>query len=121
MNDERLVPKVHPLARDMAAEDPLELMAQTAVGDPDVMLECLLQEFVWMGWSPQQLLELFHHPGYPLLNELREFFGDAEVERRVAALVARIGQWQFRETLVEPEEEPHAHELLQITLEPTRS
>ena len=113
------MPKVHPLDRLVEPEDPLELMAQTAVGDPDVMLECLLQEFVWMGWSRQQLLELFHHPGYPLLNELREFFGDAEVERRVAALLVRIGHWQFRETLVEPEEEPRGPELLQITQVPT--
>lgn len=118
MTDDSFVPKVHPLAREMETDDPLELMAQTAVGDPDVMLECLLQEFVWMGWGQQQLLALFHHPGYPLLNELRDFFGDAEVERRVAELVARIGHWQFREKLVEPEDEPHGPELLQITQGP---
>jgi hypothetical protein len=119
MNGDQFVPKVHPLSREVVPDDPLELMAQTVVGDPDVMLECILQEFVWMGWSEEQLLSLFHHPGYPVLCQLREFFGDAEVARRVSTLLARGGQWRFRETIAEPDpEDHHGPELLQITLEP---
>jgi hypothetical protein len=119
MIDDPFVPKVHPLTRDVEPDDPLELMAHTAVGDPDVMLECILQEFLWMGWSEEELVGLFDHPGYPLLGELRRFFGDDEVRRRVAALVATCGRWRFRETIAEPDPEPdHGLELLQITLEP---
>lgn len=103
--DDRWVEKVHPLSRPADEEDPLELMAQPAIGDPDVMLECILQEFAWMGWSVEQLLSLFHHPGYPVLNQLREFYGDAEVRRRVEQLAAQWGQLRFRETIVEPEED----------------
>lgn len=111
--DERWVEKVHPLSRQATEEDPLELMAQPAVGDPDVMLECILQEFAWMGWSVEQLLSLFQHPGYPVLNQLREFYGEAEVRRRVETLAARWGQLRFRETVVEPEEDV---QVVQITL-----
>jgi hypothetical protein len=115
MNDQ-FVPKVHPLDRLAEADDPLELVAEHVVGDPDVMLECILQEFVWMGWSEAELLSLFHHPGYPVLGQLRAYFGDAEVERRVAALLARSGRLRFHETIVEPDPEPEDHglELLQI-------
>jgi hypothetical protein len=118
-SQERWVSKVHPLAREVGPEDPLELMSEVVVGDPGVMLECILQEFVWMGWGAGQLLTLFQHPGYPLLCQLREFYGDAEVERRVHALLAGSGQLQFRESIAEPDEEPdHGPELIQITLNP---
>jgi hypothetical protein len=111
--DERWVAKVHPLSRAAEAEDPFELMAEPAPGVPSVMLECILQEFAWMGWSPEQLLALFHHPGYPVLCQLRECFGDEEIRRQVDSLVARWGVLRFRETIAEPEDEP---ELVQITL-----
>jgi hypothetical protein len=117
-----LVPKVHPLTREAAPEDPMELMAQPVVGDPAVMLECILQEFAWMGWNTQELLGLFQHPGYPLLCELREFYGDEEIRRQVAGLVARWGVLRFRETIAEPEEDDEDHEpqLVQLTL-PSRA
>lgn len=108
---ERWVPKVHPLERDVEPEDPMELIAEPVVGDPDVMLECILQEFAWMGWNESQLLALFHHPGYPVLQELCRAFGEEEVKRRVRELIARWGVLRFREVVVEPELEP---ELVQI-------
>ena len=117
MIDDRFVTKVHPLDRLVEPEDPLELMAQSVVGDPEVMLECMLQEFMWMGWGREELLSLFHHPGYPVLCQLREYFGDAEVERRVATLLAMSGRWRFRETIAADEVESREPELLQITLE----
>lgn len=112
---DRWVPKVHPLARDAAPEDPLELVAEPVAGDPAVMLECILQEFCWMGYSAEQLLGLFCNPGYPVLCQLREHYGDEEIRRQVEALVSRWGVLRFRETVVEPEEEPET-DLVQITL-----
>jgi hypothetical protein len=111
-NDDRWVAKTHPLSRDAEPEDPFELVPQAVAGDPAEMLDCILQEFAWMGWNTEQLLDLFSNPGYPLLCELREFFGAAEIRRQVDALVARWGVLRFRETIVEPEIEP---EVVQIT------
>ena len=120
MIDARLVPKVHPLDRLAEAEDPMELMAEPMPGDPAVMLECVLQEFAWMGWNREQLLSLFSNPGYPVLCQLREYFGDEEVERRVAALLTQWGTMRFRETIAEPdfddEDEDDAPPLYQIRL-----
>jgi hypothetical protein len=109
-----LVPKVHPLSRAATEEDPFELMAEPVPGDPVVMLECILQEFAWMGYGREQLLGLFHHPGYPVLCQLREYFGDEGVRRQVDELVARWGVLRFRETIVEPEDEPDDHDLVQL-------
>lgn len=116
-SDEDLVPKVHPLDRDATDDDPFELTADMVVGDPDVMLECLLQEFAWMGWNAQQVLELFHHPGYPVLCELRKFLGDDEVRRRVESLMSRWGVLRFREVHAEPDpDDEDAMELVQLSL-----
>jgi hypothetical protein len=112
---ENLVPKVHPLDRGMAPEDPFELVATPAIGEPDVMLECILQEFLWMGWDAEQLLALFGNPAYPLLCELEAHYGRDEVRRRVEALVARGTRMRVTEFLEEPEPEcEHGPELLQI-------
>lgn len=110
------VPKVHPLARDATTDDPLELMAEPVPGgDPLAMLECILQEFAWLGYSADQLTALFHHPGYPVLSQLREHLGDEAVKRCVDDLTSRWGVLRFRETIVE-EEPPAEPELVQLTI-----
>ena len=110
-SDDRWVNKVHPLAREAEADDPWELMADMVSGDPEVMLECILQEYFLMGYGREELLALFHDPGYPLLSELRAFYGQAEVERRVDALLAS-GQLRFREFVAEPDEEDEQRPVL---------
>ncbi|MBX9790518.1 MAG: hypothetical protein K2Y37_16485 [Pirellulales bacterium] len=118
--DPQFVAKVHPLTRDAAVEDPLELVATPVAGDPAVMLECILQEFAWMGWGAEQLLGLFYHPGYPLLCELRAYYGDDEIRRQVEALVAQWGVLQFRETIVEDDDNDEDHlQLVQIQMPTT--
>jgi hypothetical protein len=114
---EDFVPKVHPLDRFAAPEDPLELMAEPAPGDPRVMLDCLLQEFLALGWESEPLYALFGHPGYPVLNQLRAVLGEDEVRRRIAELSHHWGQVQFREIFVD-DEPPAEHEieLVQLTL-----
>jgi hypothetical protein len=117
-SSERWVPKVHPLARAVAPEDPMELVATPVQGDPEVMLECLVQEFAWMGWGPDELLGLFHNPMYPVLNQLREHYGDEAVRQRVQALLGRSGVFRFQETIAldpEPADED-GPELIQLSL-----
>jgi len=102
------VPKVHPLTRDVEAEDPMELIANPVVGDPGVMLQCMIQEFAWMGWGPEELLGLFHSPEYPVLNQLREHYGEDAIRQRIEDLVGESGVFQVSGVLideVEPEEE----------------
>ena len=98
------VPKIHPMERDLGPEDPMELMAEPVVGDPEVMLQCLVQEFAWLGWDTESLLSLFHSPMYPVLNQLRELFGDEEVRRRVEDILGH-GGIRVTETISEDPEE----------------
>jgi hypothetical protein len=112
---QRFVPKVHPLDRDALPEDPLTLHATPAEGDPEVMLECLVQEYVWMGWEPGQVLGLFRDPFYPALNGLLCLFGEEGVRARVAAVFGRMGVFRFRGA-VRDEPEPAEPELIQLGL-----
>jgi hypothetical protein len=114
-NEPAWVPKIHPLERDVDPEDPMELLAQPVEGDPFVMLGCILEEFAWMGWNRDQLLGLFRNPGYPVLCQLREYFGDDEVQRQVEALVSRRGVLRF--SAVEAEPEPHEDHLELVQLD----
>src|SRR5262245_41003313 len=86
---ERFVPKIHPATREVEADDPMELMAEIAPGDPDVMLNCMIEEFGWQGYDSDSLMRLFMDPEYPILNQLLDFFGPTEVRKRIEA--ARTG------------------------------
>jgi hypothetical protein len=111
---DHLVPKVHPLARPVEADDPLALHATAVAGDPEVMLECLVQEYAWMGWDVPRVLHLFGDPHYPALNALLSHYGPDGVRRRVAAVLGRMGVFRVSGTVrdePEPDDEP---ELIQL-------
>lgn len=109
------IPKVHPLTRNVEPEDPLEFMAQSAPGDPDVMLDCVIQEFAWIGCDAEEMFGMFQNPGYPVLNQLLDLFGAAEVRRRLNALVGSGGIFRVRETIDEAAQTDEP-ELIQLTI-----
>jgi hypothetical protein len=113
-----LVPKVHPASRAVEADDPFALNA-TAVagGDPEVMLECLVQEYAWMGWDAAQVLGLFRDPLYPALNALLHHYGEGGVRRRVEGVLNRMGVFRVSGTVSdepEPDEDGHQPELIEL-------
>lgn len=113
MSAAQWTPKVHPLSREMEADDPMELVAEPAPGDPNVMFECIVQEFAWMGWERDQILALFHDPNYPVLNQLRELFGENEIRSRLAGLTAAVGVMRVSET-IDDEPDSDEPELIQL-------
>jgi hypothetical protein len=110
---ERFVPKVHPATRAVEPEDPLSLHATPAVGDPEVMLHCLVQEYAWMGWDGESILGLFRDPSHPVLNGLFERFGEPSLRERIAGVLANTGVLRFRESVRE-EVEPAEPELIEL-------
>ena len=46
-------------------DDPMELVqVRVPAGDPEAMAECFVEEFIWLGYDPGQLLDLFRNPFY---------------------------------------------------------
>jgi hypothetical protein len=95
-DSDRFVAKVHPASRPVEPEDPLAMHAISLEGDPEVMLECLVQEYAWMGWSAYEILALFEDPEYPALAELYRHFGEAGLRQRVAQCIGTAGVFQVR-------------------------
>lgn len=111
---EHLVPKVHPLARAVEADDPLELIATPVGGDPEYMLQCMVEEFAWMGISADELLGLFRSPAYPVLNQLLNHFGEDAVRERIQRLAGlRFSAVVDDEPETDEDDEP---ELIQLSL-----
>lgn len=117
---EWFAPKVHPLTRQVEADDPLEVVAEpVAGGDPAFMLRCVLEEYAWMGWGADDLLELFRSPEYPVLNELLAHFGEAAVREQIADLLGATGAPLYQASVCEAEpeaDEDHEPELIQLTI-----
>lgn len=124
MTASRMVPKVHPATREVEADDPLELVAEPLPGDANLMFQCLVQEFAWMGWGADQLLALFRSPEYPVLNQMLAHYGPAEVRRRVDELLARSGVLRVRESVADGPafefDDVGEPDLIQLAVRPTR-
>jgi hypothetical protein len=119
---ERFVPKVHPATRPAEPDDPFTLHATPVAGDPEVMLHCLVQEYAWMGWSAEEILQLFRDPSYPALHSLWCLYGEAGLRDRLAAVLSQTGTFRLEEVVheeMEPlDEEP---ELIQLGIRPQQS
>lgn len=109
-SNKNLVPKVHPATRAVEPDDPYILNATPVAGDPEVMLRCVVEDYGWMGWSAEQLVALFHDPGYPALNALLEFYGEEGIRERIAQALHPCAAFQVRVEMTEADEEPDAHE-----------
>lgn len=109
----RFVPKVHPATRAVEPEDPYTLCATPVAGDAELMLRLLVQEYAWMGWNLEQILNLFRDPFYPALYGLWQAYGEAGTRERVQSVLARSGVLRFTAELHEDSAPPES-DLVQI-------
>ncbi|MGE0853668.1 MAG: hypothetical protein AB7O44_29325 [Hyphomicrobiaceae bacterium] len=75
--------------------DPHELIGvKLADGDPDFMAECLVEEYLLLGWSDRQLMSLFAHPCFGMTHQIYRDRG----RQHVAELIARVrAKWTTNE------------------------
>jgi hypothetical protein len=111
-DSQRYVAKVHPATRAVELEDPLEMFATPVPGEPGLMLQCLIQEYVSMGWNAQQILNLFRDPSYPALHSLLQAYGDTAIEEQIVALIEQTGVFRCEGAVIE-EPEP-TEELVEL-------
>jgi hypothetical protein len=118
VESDRLVPKVHPATRPVEEDDPMTLCAMPVMGDPDMMIRCLAEEYAWMGWTPDQILGLFRDPAYPALYALWQSCGEEGIRERVGAVTRLHRIFRFVGTVTEPpaQEEQSEPELVELGL-----
>jgi hypothetical protein len=111
------VAKVHPATRPVEPDDPMTLHATAVAGDPEVMLECLVQEFAGLGWDAEGIVGLFREPCYPALYDLWRLYGEEGVRTRVHGVLSALGIFHVQATeCAEPEPVPAEPELIALGL-----
>ncbi len=76
-------------------EDPMELSGVALVTEEDTsgaMAECFIEEFMRMGFAPEQVLALFRNPGYLGPQLVLRRHGEPFVRTLIADIFARWGR-----------------------------
>ena len=76
-------------------DDPLELSGVAILTEEDTtddMCECFVEEFMRMGYNPQQILTLFRNPHYLGMNMVLQNRGEPFVRGQIAEIFARWGR-----------------------------
>ena len=90
-------------------DDPMELHGIECDGDPDFMIDCLAEEYLRMGWPPDEIFHLFESPCYPALHQMLRARGVEAIRRKIERVAARCGVFRFRTS-----ERPAASDLVTI-------
>lgn len=106
------VPKVHPATRAVEPEDPLNLHGVEVDGDPEIMLRMLVEDYARMGCGLDDLLNLCQQPFYVGFHGLLQFYGEAELTRRISGILSRCGVFH----VVTRETAPVSEQLVQLDL-----
>lgn len=71
-------------------EDPMELVGVPVPGgDPRAMAECLVEEYLLMGWDEQQVMTLFTRPCFRATHQIYLEQGEACVHALIRGVRAR--------------------------------
>lgn len=77
-------------------DDPMTLAAVSVpAGEPDLMAECLVEEYVRLGVSDDQLLALFRSPFFAGAHALYRARGEAHLRALIARVRQQWGQPRF--------------------------
>jgi hypothetical protein len=77
-------------------DDPMELRGVQCDGDPDYMIDCLVEEYARIGWPAEKILQLFESPFYPVLHSMLAGMGREAIRRRIERVAARCGVFRTR-------------------------
>lgn len=76
--------------KEAEPQDPMELVGVALPqGDADYMAECLVEEYMFLGWNEKQLMSLFSHPMFQATHRIYHNKGD-QGEEYVRSLIHRV-------------------------------
>jgi hypothetical protein len=86
----------HPKDRVWEVDDPMLLAGEAISGDPELMMQCLVEEFASLGYDVDYIEQLFLDPNFQATAGLMRLFGPSGVRRRIERIVARCGTLRVR-------------------------
>jgi hypothetical protein len=94
-----------PLKKRPESDDPMELRGVVCDGDLELMMDCVIEEYVRTGWAVDQVMHLFDSPSYPLLHEFLRVRGAQAIRKKIVETTRRCGVFRFRTAEAPPEPE----------------
>ncbi len=94
-----------PFKKQPEADDPMELRGVACDGDLDFMIDCIIEEYLRMGWAADHILRLFELPSYPVLHQFLRARGVDAVHDKIEETSRRCGVFRFRTTEAPPDPE----------------
>ncbi|MBI2370826.1 MAG: hypothetical protein HYV08_11430 [Deltaproteobacteria bacterium] len=77
-------------------DDPMEMVGVLVPdGDPELLAECMVEEYVRTGMGDEEILRLFTHPCYTGTHAIYRSRGEAYVRDLLARARARWGRPRF--------------------------
>lgn len=73
-------------------EDPMELVGMVLPGEAgqlEAMAECIIEEYVRLGWNERRLMPLFTNPMYLATHRIYQLKGEAYVRELIQRTCAR--------------------------------
>jgi hypothetical protein len=83
---------------EFVAEDPLELIGMVLPGQAgqlEAMAECIVEEYVRMGWDERRLLTLFTNPLFMATHRIFQSKGEDYVRELIRTISLK---WRIKET-----------------------
>ena len=84
------------------ADDPMQLKAGLLEGNPQAMLEGLIEEYAHMGWNADQIARLFEQPFFGATHGLTRRFGREAIRVCIDQTLQRCGVFRFDTTESQP-------------------
>ncbi len=88
----------------------MRLRAERVEGNPQVMLDGLIEEYARMGWDAGQIARIFEDPFFAATHALASRLGGEAIRDCIEETLQRCGVFRFDTTLARP-----ATDLLQVT------
>ena len=84
---------INPRDKELDPDDPMELVGiEIPEGDMDQVLDDLVQEYLFLGWSPAQIMYLFRSPHYSATHHIYQQMGADYVKGRIGQLSQQWNQ-----------------------------
>ncbi len=82
------------MSYDDFEQDPMEMIGMVLPGEPgqlEAMAECLVEEYVRLGWDARRLLTLFVNPMFMAAHRIYQQKGEAYVRELIDRMCAKWG------------------------------
>lgn len=107
--------------KETESDDPLELVGMVLAGEPgelELMAECIIEEYVRLGWDEKRLMTIFRSPMFLATHRIYRQKGEPWVRELIGQVLAKWGGYKFADIRVS--DAPPACAIMDEMMQPTQ-